>query len=73
VRGQILGKQNYTWLQNAGASLGAKINIAPGVEPVGFSVSGGGEPNAPLMLVGGTIVYDLPQGRVLKISHAEGR
>jgi hypothetical protein len=50
VKGQILAKQKYTWLQNARSSVGAKINVAPGVDPVGFSVSGGGGPGAPIVL-----------------------
>lgn len=60
VRGQIIARQKYTWLQNASASLGAKIGIAPGIEPVGFSVSGTGGPNAPLVLV-----EDKPQAHFL--------
>jgi hypothetical protein len=43
-----------------GASIGAKIKSAPGVEPVGFSISGGSGPNAPLVLI-----EDKPQAHFL--------
>ena len=50
VKGQILARQKYTWLQNAGGSLGANITIVPGATAVGFSVGGGSGPSDPIVL-----------------------
>ncbi len=50
VKGQILAKQRYTWLRNAGGSVGAKITAVPGADAVGFSIAGGSGPSTPLIV-----------------------
>jgi len=50
VRGQVIARQKYTWLQNARGSVGLQVNVAPNVQPISFSVSGGTGPNDPLVL-----------------------
>ena len=50
VRGQVLGRQTYTWLHSVGGAVGAKVAFIPAVDPVGFNVAANTGPNDPLVL-----------------------